>query len=242
MINKKRNKIVMYSLIGLATVSLAGIGFSAWIIDGSVPAQKNVTVNVSNMEDRTTLIEVVDNDESDFEISFDYDKDSTKKNPNIVYDESETKDEDLVFKVVYTITSQSALNDGKHKINFAFSNTTKTNYNSLNQVGREYIIHSCITDFSFILPKSGTTIVTEPATLSNIVNTLQYTSDFKTATLTSTFTFEWGSYFNYKNPCEYGTGSGEANYKERLENFNKDVVSKKDQLNIELTISSSYQQ
>lgn len=241
MINKKRNKIVMYSLIGLATVSLAGIGFSAWIIDGSVEAQKNVIVNVSNMEDRTTLIKVVD-DDSDFEISFDYDKDSTNKNPNIVYDESETIDEDLEFKVVYTITSQSALNDGKHKINVAFSDTTKTHYSSLNQDGREYIIHSCINDFSFILPTSGTTIVTEPATLSNIVNTLQYTSDFKTATLTSTFTFDWGSYFNYKNPCEYGTGSSEVNYKERLENFNKDVVSKKDQLNIELTISSSYQQ
>ena len=61
MINKKRNKIVMYSLIGLASVSLAGVGFSAWIIDGSVNAEKNVTVNVSNMEDRTTLIEVDNN-------------------------------------------------------------------------------------------------------------------------------------------------------------------------------------
>ena len=36
MIKKGKSKILIYSSIALATVALATVGFSAWIIDGSV--------------------------------------------------------------------------------------------------------------------------------------------------------------------------------------------------------------
>ena len=88
MFKKKTNKIVMYSLIGLATVSLAAVGFSSWIIDGSVDSSNNkVTVNVSNAQDRTTLIEL---GTCDTNLSFDYKKNSTNPNPNIIFDEMKT--------------------------------------------------------------------------------------------------------------------------------------------------------
>lgn len=236
MINKKRNKIVMYSLISLSAISLAGIGFSAWIIDGSVDANENVKVNVSNMEDRTTLIEVQKS--SDLNVSFDYDVDMDKslRNPNIIFDENNTEDEDLVFKIIYKITSQSALNDGKHKISFTFDESTLNAYKSVN-TNYDYINDDCLINFSFVLPESGTTIATDPTNLNNkITNVLEYSDSNKTATITSTFNFAWGEYFGGKNPC----ACKDSNYKEKLTNFQNDVVNNKNNLEISLTISSSY--
>ena len=236
MINKKRNKIVMYSLISLSAISLAGIGFSTWIIDGSVNANRNVTVNVSNMEDRTTLIEV--QQDSDLKVSFDYDVDMDEKlrNPNIVFDKDKTEDEDLVFEIIYKITSQSALNDGKHKISLTFDENTLNAYNSVNTTNN-YINDDCLINFSFVLPKSGTAITTDPTNLNNkISNVLEYSDSYKTATITSTFNFTWGEYFGGVNPCAYKN----SDYKAKLTNFQNDVVNSKEKLRINLTISSSY--
>lgn len=236
MINKKRNKIVMYSLISLSAISLAGIGFSAWIIDGSVDANENVNVNVSNMEDRTTLIEVQKS--SDLKVSFDYDidMDESLRNPNIVFDKDKTEDEDLVFEIIYKITSQSALNDGKHKISLTFDENTLNAYNSVNTTNN-YINDDCLINFSFVLPESGTTITTDPTNLNGkIKNDLEYSDSYKTAIITSTFNFAWGEYFDGKNPC----ACKDNNYKEKLTNFQNDVVNNKNDLGISLTISSSY--
>lgn len=226
----------MYSLISLSAISLAGIGFSAWIIDGSVDANENVKVNVSNMEDCTTLIEVQKS--SDLNVSFDYDVDMDKslRNPNIIFDENNTEDEDLVFKIIYKITSQSALNDGKHKISFTFDESTLNAYKSVN-TNYDYINDDCLINFSFVLPESGTTIATDPTNLNNkITNVLEYSDSNKTATITSTFNFAWGEYFGGKNPC----ACKDSNYKEKLTNFQNDVVNNKNNLEISLTISSSY--
>lgn len=236
MINKKRNKIVMYSLISLSAISLAGIGFSAWIIDGSVDANENVNVNVSNMEDCTTLIEVQKS--SDLKVSFDYDidMDESLRNPNIVFDTDKTEDEDLVFEIIYKITSQAALNDGKHKISLTFDENTLNAYNSVNTINN-YINDDCLINFSFVLPKSGTTITTDPTNLNGkIKNDLEYSDGYKTAIITSTFNFAWGEYFGGKNPC----ACKDSNYKEKLTNFQNDVVNNKNDLGISLTISSSY--
>lgn len=240
MIKKKTNKIVMYSLIGLATVSLAAVGFSSWIIDGSIDSSNNnVTVNVSNAEDRTTLIEL---GTCDTNISFDYDKESTNPNPNIIFDDNATTDEDLEFYLVYTIESNSSLKDGKHRISISFDETTKNVYSTLNATNK-YIDYSCLTDFSFILGEAGDNIATETTDLKNITNKLVYNdaTGFTSATVTSTFTFAWGEYFNGKNPCEYGNGVGdkvETDYAEKLKHFNNAVQNKK--FNINVTIATSY--
>lgn len=240
MFKKKTNKIVMYSLIGLATVSLAAVGFSSWIIDGSVDSSNNnVTVNVSNAQDRTTLIEL---GTCDTNLSFDYKKSSTNPNPNIIFDEKETKDEDLEFSLVYTIKSNSSLKYGKHRISISFDKATKTTYSTLNATNK-YIDYSCLTDFSFILGEAGNNIQTETTGLKNITNKLEYNdaTGFTSATVTSTFTFAWGEYFNGKNPCEYGNGVGEkdeSDYKEKLTKFSEDVQNKT--FNINVTIASSY--
>lgn len=237
MIKKKTNKIVMYSLIGLATVSLAAVGFSSWIIDGSIDSSNNeVTVNVSNAEDRTTLIKLGTCDPN---ISFDYKKDSTNRNPNIIFDENETTDEDLEFSLVYTIESNSSLKDGKHRISISFDEATKTAFSTLNATNK-YIDYSCLTDFTFILGEAGDNIQTETTGLKNITNKLEYNdaTGFTSATVTSTFTFAWGDYFKGKNPCEYGNVESENDYKDKLDKFSKDVQNKT--FNINVTIASSY--
>ncbi len=228
----------MYSLIGLATVSLAAVGFSGWIINGSVNSSvNNVTVKVSNVADRTTVIEF-QKESSNLDISFDYDNSAAKPNKNIIYDT--TNGEDLEFSIVYTIESNSALNDGKHQISINFDENTLSTFNTLNATNK-YIDYSCLDDFSFIIGDAGN-VTTNPTTLNNIKNNLEYTdATYTAAKVTSTFTFAWGEYFNGKNPCEYGNGVGdkdETDYRDKLTNFGNDVKDKT--FSIALTISSTY--
>ena len=236
MFNKNRSKIVIYSLIGLATVALATVGFSGWIIDGSVDANENVSVIVSEIADRTTVIEVLDS-ECDKVVCFDYDKNSQNKNPNIVFDDdpSKTTGEDLNFSIKFTIKSNSALNlENKHTINFTFDEATKTKFKEIN-ANNNFIDYSCIQDFSFNLPTEDNSSVTS---LENITNSVTYSNEYKTATIISTFTFDWGDYFNGKNPCEYGTEEGEEDYKKKLLEF--DSVLKDRTVPIALNISATY--
>lgn len=238
MLNKNRSKIVIYSLIGLATVALATVGFSGWIIDGSVKdANENVSVTVSEIADRTTVIEVLGS-ECDKVVCFDYDKNSQNKNPNIVFDDdtSKTPGEDLIFSIKFTIKSNSALNlENKHTIRFTFDETTKTKFQEINANDKNFIDYSCIQDFSFNLPTDNNSSVTS---LKNITNSVTYSNEYKTATIVSTFTFDWGDYFNGKNPCEYGTEEGEEDYKEKILEF--DRVLKDRTVPITLNISVTY--
>lgn len=237
MLNKNRSKIVIYSLIGLATVALATVGFSGWIIDGSVDANENVSVTVSEIADRTTVIEVLGN-ECDKAVCFDYDKNSQNKNPNIVFDDdpSKTPGEDLNFSIKFTIKSNSALNlENKHAISFTFDEATKTKFQEINANGKNFIDYSCIQDFSFNLPTENNSSV---ASSKYITNSVTYSNEYKTATIVSTFTFYWGDYFNGKNPCEYGTSEGEENYKDRILEFNSVLKDRK--VPIKLNISATY--
>ena len=236
MLNKNRSKIVIYSLIGLATVALATVGFSGWIIDGSVDANENVSVTVSEIADRTTVIEVLDS-ECDKVVCFDYDKNSQNKNPNIVFDDdpSKTTGEDLNFSIKFTIKSNSALNlENKHTINFTFDKATKTKFQEIN-ANENFIDYSCIKDFSFNLPTENNSSVTPS---KNITYSVTYSNEYKTATIVSTFTFDWGDYFKGKNPCEYGTEEGEEDYKEKLKAF--DSVLNDRTVPINLNISATY--
>ena len=178
----------------------------------------------------------------DTNLSFDYKKNSTNPNPNIIFDKDKTTFEDLEFSLVYTIKSNSSLKDGKHRISISFDEATKTTYSTLNATNK-YIDYSCLTDFSFILGEAGNNIQTETTGLKNVTNKLVYNdaTGLTSATVTSTFTFAWGDYFNGKNPCEYGNGVGEkdeSDYKEKLTKFSEDVQNKT--FNINVTIASSY--
>lgn len=238
MIKKGKSKILIYSSIALATVALATVGFSAWIIDGSVNEDNvNVNVSIDNMVDRTVLLKLMDqNNGSDFTVHFDYDKDSQSKNPHVIFDESQTSDEDLTFIFKFTLTSNNALNGGKYQVGIGFSKETIAAFNTLNK--NPYIDVTCLKDFSFILPTSSSTINVQNVDASYITNSVTYSNENKEATIVSTFNFKWGSYFNWKNPCEYGTGENEADYETKIKAFGTDVSEKK--VEITSTISVSY--
>lgn len=238
MIKKGKSKILIYSSIALATVALATVGFSAWIIDGSVNEDDvNVNVSIDNMDDRTVLLKLMDqNNGSDLTVHFDYDKDSQNKNPHVIYDESETEDEDLTFKFKYTLTSNNVLNDGDYQVGIGFSKETITAFNELNK--NPYIDITCLKDFTFTLPTSSSTINVQGVDASYITNNVTYSNENKEATIISTFNFKWGSYFNGKNPCEYGTDENETDYEEKIKAFGTDVSGKN--IKISSTISVSY--
>lgn len=238
MIKKSKSKLLIYSSIALATVALATVGFSAWIIDGSVYEDDvNVNVTIDNMLDKTVLLKLNDqNNGSDFSVNFDYDKNSQNKNTHVIFDESETDDEDLTFVFKYTLTSNNVLNRGDYQVGIGFSKETITAFNGLNK--NPYIDVTCLKDFTFTLPASSSTVNVQGVDASYITNNITYSNENKEATIVSTFNFKWGSYFNGKNPCEYGTGTNEKDYETKIKAFGTDVSGKK--VEITSTISVSY--
>ena len=238
MIKKGKSKILIYSSIALATVALATVGFSAWIIDGSVNEDDvNVSVSIDNMEDRTVLLELMDpSNGSDLTVHFDYDKKSQNRNPHVIFDESETVGEDLTFVFKYTLTSNNVLNRGDYQVGIGFSKETITAFNGLNK--NPYIDVTCLKDFTFTLPASSSTVNVQGVDASYITNNITYSNENKEATIISTFNFKWGSYFKGKNPCEYGTGENETDYETKIKAFGTDVSGKN--IRISSTISVSY--
>lgn len=237
MIKKGKSKILMYSSIALATVALATVGFSAWIIDGSVYADDiNVNVTIDNMLDKTVLLELNDqNNGSDFSVNFDYDKNSQNKNTHVIFDESQTKGEDLTFVFKYTLTSNQALNNGEYQVGVSFDKTTITNFTNLNK--NQYIDFTCLKNFTFILPTSSQVVAVTGIDSSYISNNVTYSNENKEATIVSTFNFKWGTYFKGKNPCEYGTGENETDYETKIKNFGNDIAGKTIQINSTLSVS-----
>ncbi len=238
MIKRSRSKKYIYCSIGLAVVAVATVGFSSWILNGSV-TEDNAEVNVliEDTLDRTTVLEYKEAD-SDLNIKFDYDKDSNRvndRNPYIIFDEGKTNGQDLTFKVVYTLTANAdsdiALNSGNYQIALDFGDS-KATFETL-KVENDYLIDStCLNNVpTFTLPNTSGDIV---HTENKAVTHVKYSENNKIATITSTFTFAWGSYFNNDNPCYY---KGD-DYATRLDNFAKLVEGK--EFNINLKITSSY--
>lgn len=245
MIKRSRSKKYIYCSIGLAVIAVATVGFSSWILNGSVTEDSaDINVLIEDTLDRTTVLEYSkDTAGNDLNIIFDYDKNperASERNPYIIFDDGDTNTQDLTFTVVYTLkanaTSDIALNSGNYQIALVFDETSRSTFEALKTGNDYYIDFACLGNeagWTFTLPTaSGDIVHSQNKATTNVT----YSSDSKLATIKSTFTFAWGSYFNNDNPCYY---TGE-DYIERLKNFSNSVQNK--DFNINLKITSSYQE
>ena len=224
--NRKKNKYIVYGVIALSTLSLVGVGFAAWNIDGSLDDKTSVTVSVGDLTNKTLIVEIKD---SDLNIAFDNVETGGTNISN-----GDRKKEDLSFTVNFRLESSRTINDANTFIitaSFDSESESIRKYQELDTA--EYIVADCLTDFSFNLPPTSTDSLTTIS--SYITGKIKYDLDFKGALVSLTYNFAWGSKFNGVNP-----GLWEGNILtigERLEDF---TAKAKGLLPIDLTITPSY--
>ena len=224
--NRKKNKYIVYGVIALSALSLVGVGFAAWEIDGSLDDKTSVTVSVGDLTNKTLIVEI---QESDLNIAFD-----NVENGGTNISNGDDGKEDLSFTVNFRLKSSRTINDADtFKITASFDSESESirKYQELDKEG--YIVADCLTDFSFNLPPDSLDSLT--TSNSPITGYITYDPDFKGAKVSLTYKFKWGSKFNGKNP---GLWEGDIlTIGERLEDF---TAKAKGLLPIDLTIKPSY--
>lgn len=223
---KKNKKIILYSVFSLSLIALASVGFSSWIIDGSVSDEiNNITVNVGKVQNKTIVATVLDSDErADYTISFDNVDGGGTSASN-----GDSKVEDLSFTIVYELSSTRAINDGNFKVDVSIDSTSKTSYQGLSNP-TQYVDTTCISDYSFNLPSASGSVEENN---TNIETTITYQENNTKAKVFSTYSFKWGSAFNNDNPGNY-TGKDLVT---KLESF---VALAKNLPVINITITPSF--
>lgn len=222
--NRKKNKYIVYGVIALSALSLVGVGFAAWNIDGSLDDKTSVTVSVGDLTNKTLIVEI--QEDSDLNIAFDNVEIGGTNISN-----GDGKKEDLSFTVNFRLESSRTINDANtFKITASFNSTSISKYQELDK--ENYIVADCLTDFSFNLPAASGSLSTNN---DYITGSITYDTDFKGALVKLTYEFAWGSTFGDKNP---GLWEGDiSKIGEYLEDF---TAKAKGLLPIDLTITPSY--
>ena len=244
----KKSKLTLSILMGLTIISLVGVGFSYFVLDGSITEVSNsITAQIAENIDKT-IIATIDDSKSDYSVRFD-----NIENGNGNITNGEENSEDLEFSVVFNVESTSSplyeSNKSNFQIDFIFNEYDSNGLNLSNldtyknltvseslsdldpsKVGKEYIDISCLENIStFTLP-------TTDESLTSNDNSIEYDvsyKDFYNATITAKFKFNWGEAFDNKNPC-YSTDKYIGRYL-------NDFTSKVEALNsLKLTIIPSY--
>lgn len=209
----KHNKILTYSMLGLAAVSLVGVAFSSWLVQEIQGAKvQNITVSVADVQDKSLIITEAKLDENNDTFLFDAKKDDTTG--PIIYT-GNTGGEDLTFGITFKV--EKALNaegtaaaDHFGGVYVKWEVTNDTAGQALKSAITENYIVSPLSDSDAALP-SFTTIGADSGTIVS-KNNVEVTYDADTVTKTTltvsvTFSFAWGSVTGTKNPGEYATDS-----------------------------------
>ena len=221
--NRKKNKYIVYGVIALSALSLVGVGFAAWNIDGSLDDKTSVTVSVGDLTNKTLIVEIQD---SDLNIAFDNVESGGTNISN-----GDRGKEDLSFTVNFKLKSSRTINDAD---TFKITASFDTSINKYKELAKEnYIVADCLTDFSFNLPTDSLDSLTTSD--SPITGYITYDPGFKGALVSLTYKFKWGSKFNGVNP---GLWEGDIlTIGERLEDF---TAKAEDLPDINLKITPSY--
>lgn len=220
----KGKKSTLKGVLLLATISLGTVGFSAWVINGSTEENQNITFTVGSVIGNNLIISI-DDSETDGTVKFD--SDGTGGNGLITGD---GENEDLTFKVVYTVTSVSGFSaDSPVKVTYTYSG----DFQGIKGLATSnYIVASCLDVTSITLNGTNT------APTSGVE--VKYSDS--TATVTHTWTFAWGSVFKGKNPCKVAVGDGEAytNLITNLKNFETAAKAAMTSKTFNITITPSF--
>ena len=213
----RKSKIVLLSVLGLATVSLATVGFASWVISGETAASnQNITAIAGEVVDKT-LSASIDSDECDLSIRFDNLAKGTS-GLNIA-NGSETDKEDLDFKIVTTITAGDKLNGNLAGVKYEF-----TYANVLEQaITKQYVAFAKGKTYTPTINFTGdqAASVTDSTT-----DTLAFTNA-KTLKITSNFSFTWGQAFGKNNP-----GKLDPNGDNAVDSSKKNIEVLKDFVNL----------
>ena len=95
--NNKKN--ISMLLAGLAAISIASVGFSAWIISGSTPVTTSVSVEVGDVIDRRITLAIATGDTYE-DLNIKFECDGAENNP---IQSSGDARQDMQFTIVFTM-------------------------------------------------------------------------------------------------------------------------------------------
>lgn len=201
----KHNKILTYSMLGLAAVSLVGVAFSSWLVQEIQGAKvQNITVSVADVQDKSLIITDAKVDASDSTFLFDAAEDDTTG--PIIYT-GNTGGEDLTFGI--TFKAEKALNAEGTAAADHFGGVYVKWEVTDDDAGRA--LKSAITENYIVSPLSDSNVALPEFTIGSASGTnVEVTYEADTVTKTTlnvsvTFSFAWGSKTGGQNPGEYAT-------------------------------------
>lgn len=196
--SKNKRSTLKFAIL-LSVVSLATVGFSAWIIDGSISSDNSqINFSVGEVVDNSIVVNIID-DKIDDKIAFDSIQDGASDKV-----QGNSASEDMTFAIEYTVTSGVPFETQNVTITYTYS----SDFDGIKGLGTSnYIDASCLSVNTFNL--DGTT--TKPA------NGVAVSYSENVATVSHTWTFAWGSIFNGKNPCN--VVNGDSGYDKLVENL-----------------------
>ena len=190
----RKSKIVLLSVLGLATVSLATVGFASWVISGETPTTKqNITVSAGTVTDNTLKAEILSNPVPELKVAFD--------NKEVANGLTGDYKEDLEFSFSVKVTGKEDVLSG---IKFTF--TLDSNFRALFTNNYLQFItnkaNSLVSEFT-MTKGIKCTIADSGVTFADEHSSVAYSYADGAGTFACNFAFKWGSKFNNMNPSEY---------------------------------------
>lgn len=192
----RKSKIVLLSVLGLATVSLATVGFASWVINEVTPAtSNNITAEVGKIDDKTLSASI--DGTSDLAVRFD------NLSTGTTMGNGDGKTQDLDFTIDTTITTTGTSLAGlltTVKYEFAlgtFLSTAITN-KYITFDGKAKVASITGSDSNLSTNTAGFTVVTNTSA--------------KEIKIRGTFSFGWGAAFKGDNPGKLDPSASNTEY------------------------------
>lgn len=211
----RKSKIVLLSVLGLATVSLATVGFASWVIsDITEVKDQNITATVGAVVDNTLTAAITE--ATKIGVNFD-----NVLNGGNGFTNGDNKVEDLDVEFKATITGNL---DKLSSVKFVFAPTENfmalTGSGTSGNTADDYIV------FPFTDTSNKTITLTKGSSgydLTGHTNQSSVTTSISgnVLTLTCNFKFAWGAAFGGKNPGDSQNTTPKADLVTRLKVFNE---------------------
>lgn len=215
-----KGKLLGIVAAGLSTVSLLGVGFAAWVINGGDKKDTgSIQITVADTVDHSITFGSVSVSEP--AISFDAKMDD-KTGP---ITGNGKNDEDLNFSIEYTLTCADKSKFGGVKAYMTIADAT-----SENTAGKA-LADAISAPNNYLIAPLSTSDADKTTIASNLTSTTEDTNDGltnkkysttvtgtgPTYTFTTVFSFNWGNAFGNQNPSVYATESNKATVLDALE-------------------------
>jgi hypothetical protein len=206
----KKTKIIAFSIVGAAALSLIGAGAAAWIIATvSAGATNPFTINVGEVTDQSVAINNITI--TDAAIRFDAEQGDTTG--PIVADGVAADAPSLDFAFSYDVTNYAHVNAINAK--WTVSNELQT------AITNNYLVAPLSTTDAAIgipakLPSEATYYDGGTTVKTDFKEKLVVTHSGTSAHIVATYQFAWGTAFNGQNPSVYATDANLADVRTAL--------------------------